>query len=611
MCGIAGMVQLRGAGPRDNNVVERMLESLRQRGPDDCGLFAAPRMAMGIRRLSIIDLANGHQPISNEDDTVHVVMNGELYSYVELRKELMREGHVFRTGSDTEVVVHGYESWGFEGLLRRLNGMFAIALHDVRTSTTFLARDRLGIKPLMYFEHGGNFLFASTIAALYASGHLAAEPDALATRLYLSRQFIPAPWTAIRGVRKLLPGTYLTVRAGRVIDPVSYWSLPHDLDHDRDPLEWQELLNDLIEDSVRVQMRADVPVGALLSGGLDSSIILGLMARHATGPVCAFNVRFPGERAFDESAFARMAAERFGARLYSIDVDAGALARDIDDAIVHLNEPVGDPAIVPSFSIAREARRHVKVVLTGEGADEIFSGYGYYRRVATTRGRAMRRLKACARGDHATGPSGYPCVMSARDIENLVPALGTAAELRDVTRELEKIWQSGGQHDAINDAASIDMGGWLPDDLLTKMDGMSMAHSLEARVPFLDHRVVETAMRIPGRLKRRGNNGKLILRQSFAGLLGNTLADREKHGFGVPLASWFRGSQRELLDRMTGQLDDVPWLDRNAVGRLLREHMAGRDHARALWVLYVLVRWHSAFGVSREEPAPAFFEKAL
>jgi asparagine synthase (glutamine-hydrolysing) len=593
MCGIAGMIDVDGRDSVDVTALERMVNALYLRGPDDHGTCVRPPVAMGIRRLSIIDLATGHQPISNEDDTIHVVLNGELYSYVELRAELLALGHTFRTHSDTEVLVHGYESWGLEGLLERLNGMFAFALYDEGAGTVHIARDRLGIKPLVYTQRDGVFYFASTIAALRASGKVPIEPDPLGVRLYLQQQFVPGPTTAIAGVRKLPPASYITVGRGRVAEPTRYWKLPAREDDRRSVSEWHTLLRTLVDDAVCKRMRADVEVGVFLSGGIDSSVVLGLMTRHTQKTVEAFTVGFKEEGGFDESPYARMAAERFGARLHPIDFDAARFGGDLRNIVGQLDEPIGDAACIPMFYLSREARRHVKVVLTGEGADELFAGYGYYRRLATPMARVMERAKRFTRGAAVSASSGYPYVMLPGDVDALTPAFGRSVNVEHAARALESRWTDSGGKDPLNTAARIDMGGWLVDDLLMKVDSTSMTYSLEARVPFLDHRVVEAAMTMPGRMKRTGRTGKVVLRDAFLDLLGADLAGRGKHGFSLPLASWFRGPLRSLLDQMEGSLDDVPWLDRRVVERLVAEHLAGRDRARLLWVLYVLITWYS------------------
>ncbi len=593
MCGIAGMIATSARDLPDNGVLDRMVAALRARGPDDVGTSIHRRVAIGMRRLSIIDVQTGHQPIANEDSSIEVVANGELYNYVELREELIGLGHRFRTGSDTEVIVHGYEQWGLDGFLRRVEGMFAFALHEIRSSTVHLVRDRLGIKPLVYAQHDGVLYFSSTVPSLLASGHVPLEPDPIGVRLYLQQQFTPGPTTVVAGVSKVPPGGIVSIVAGRVDEPRRYWSLPLPVTDTRSVAAWRETLVQLADDAVRKHMRADVDVGVLLSGGLDSSVVLGLMADLSERPIAAFTVGVAGS--FDETPFARMAAARFGATLHHTELTPAAFASTARDAIRHLTEPVGDPACVPLFQVARLARQHVKVVLTGEGADELFSGYGYYRRLASPRARALQHVKRFLTHGERSASSAYPYVMPSAAVRLLTPSFASAPSLARTRRALEAGWVGIGGGDAINRAARIDIHGFLADDLLPKVDSATMAHGLEARVPFLDHRVVEMALRIPGRLKRRGDVGKLVVRDTFRALIGNELTDRSKHGFNVPLAEWFRGPLRSMLTDMTASdLNATPWMDRGVVQAMVDRHLAGADHARELWTIYTLAAWYHA-----------------
>lgn len=594
MCGIAGIFDLTGHAHLDQPALERMVDALGMRGPDDQGTSVRPPVAIGMRRLSIIDVETGHQPLANEDGTVEVVANGELYNYVELREELVTLGHRFSTASDTEVLVHGYESWGLEGLLARLEGMFAFALHDVRRAALHLVRDRLGIKPLFYAERAGTVYFASTIPALMASDAIPLEPDLSAVRLYLRWQFTPGIATVVAGVRRVPAGTFVSVASDRVQEPQRYWPLPApDVDH-RSVAEWERLLQELTEDVVAKHMRSDVEVGVLLSGGLDSSIVLALMAVHSERPIKAFTA---GVSALDETEHAQKAAARFGATLHRTEFGADAFAASARAAVEQLTEPVGDPACVPLFDVARLARRHVKVVLSGEGADELFSGYGYYSRIASWSGRMVDGCRRIS-GDGRRAPSGFPYAMPASLVSALTPSLPAA-------RSLDNPADAPGPRDpdAINRACRADIAGFLENDLLPKVDSTSMAHGLEARVPFLDHRMVETALRIPGRLKRRGRTGKLVLRSAFQRLIGTELSGRQKHGFSLPLADWFRGPLRPLLGEVMDDLEGMPWLHHATVKRLIDEHQAGADHARALWNVYTLAAWHRA--LSRRPVSPA------
>jgi len=570
-----------------------MVATLFTRGPDDSGALVRPRVALGVRRLAVIDLANGHQPISNEDESVHVVLNGELYDHDDLRRELMLMGHRFRTRSDTEILVHGFEEWGIARLLQRLNGMFAFALYDERNATTYVARDRIGIKPLVYAHGCDTLYFASTIRALVASGHVPVAPDPLGIRLYIKHQFVPGVGTAIDGVQRVPPASYLAIRGGRVEPPRTYWSLPHGVDEKPGEAEWEERLREVLHAAVKRRMRADVSVGVFLSGGLDSSIVAGIMAQQAGAPVHAFTVGFGTHAGFDETPFARNAARRFGATLHHAECTPEQFARQAMGAAACLNEPVGDPACVPLLALSEVAAQHVTVVLSGEGADELFSGYGYYRRIGTRRARLLDQFKRVALGRTASAFSGYPYAMSAKQVQSLTPRFADAGNVGLVTQNLEKQWAGPNRRDRLHCASRVDIQGFLADDLLGKVDSTTMHYSLEARVPFLDHHVVETAMSMPGGIKRTGREGKKVLRRAFAPLIGTELAERNKHGFAVPLSLWFRGPMRSLLEDLGGRVArDLEWLDAVEVRRLIDAHLAGRDRSRVLWNLLVLTGWY-------------------
>lgn len=603
MCGIAGIVDLTDRGGPDAAMLDRMVEAMTHRGPDDRGVVVGPRIAMGMRRLSIIDVHGGHQPVENEDGSIRVVMNGELYSYLELRAELESYGHRFRTRSDTEVLVHGYEEWGLEGLLARLNGMFAFALQDEPTDTLILARDRLGMKPLVYTAVDGALFFASGLTALLASGRVAMDPDPTGVRLFLRHQFVPAPYTVLRGVAKLPPACYLVVRGGHVGEPVRYWRPPPTLDHAKRPEAWAAELRDLLEDAVRIHVRSDVEVGAFLSGGLDSSIIVGLMSRQAGTKVRAFSIGFE-DSGHDESRFAAAAAKRFGVELHHTQFRAEHLIDLVRERAGSLEEPLADPACLPTMLLAAEARRSVKVVLTGEGADELFAGYGYYRRFV-----GLRSLIAggISRANGRRSASGYPYAMTHALVERLTPDLppdGADAARAEERRAKEYLDGSRGL-DPLNRALRIDTAGWLPDDLLMKVDRATMAHGLEARVPFLDHRVVELAMRMPATVKVRDGAGKWVLRSAFRDLLPREVLQRPKHGFNVSLASWFRGPLRTLFseDFPKDAQSSAPWLSTKAIHELVARHVGGEeDLARPIWTAYALAVWFRDAAKRSDQP---------
>jgi len=609
MCGIAGIVSLTGDGMDDHAVLDRMVEAMRLRGPDDSGTSVTGRAALGMRRLSIIDLEHGHQPIESEDGSVCVIMNGELYSFPGVRKELEQEGHIFRTESDTEVLVHGYEEWGMEGLLERLNGMFAFVIHDRKDDIVYIARDRMGIKPLLYSVQGGQLYFASSLKALLVTGRVPVEPDPHGIRLYLFDQYIPAPLTALAGVKKLTPASYMRIDRGRLQEPVRYWSIPG-IESRAGDRDWQEELRELFEDAVRCHMISDVGVGVFLSGGLDSSLALSYMSELSSRKIKAFSVSVRHDHVYDESPFASEAAARFGAELISIPFTSDDAAATAARYIGYLDEPIADPAQLPTFALSELAHRHVKVVLSGEGADELFAGYNYYDRFVTLSGRLKGSLEGLRRrferssGDmdvterisgriNRSPVSGYPHVLPGQVCDSLLRDLPSDRTAEELQADLERKWIGRSAARGLDRALLVDSSGWLPDNLLMKVDRMSMAHSLEVRVPFLDYRLVELAARMPASLKRKGGTGKIIVRETFSGRLGATLAGRRKHGFDLPVGEWLRRQMRDLAeDTVREGLEGIPWIDRKAVTGILDAHMRGRaDLWRQVWLLFTLTGW--------------------
>ncbi len=614
MCGIAGIISLTSDGSADHEPLDRMIEAMHLRGPDDSGKAVTDRVAFGMRRLSIIDLEHGHQPIESEDGAVRVIMNGEIYSFPEVKKELEKAGHRFRTQADTEVLVHGYEEWGIEGLLGRLNGMFAFALHDMEKDIVFVARDRLGIKPLVYTVRDGQLYFASSIKALLMTGRVPVEPDPAGVRLYLYNQYIPAPYTVLAGVSKLPPASYMRIDRGKLSDPRVYWRISDRGEQERGR-DWHGELRDLFEDAVRCHMISDVEVGVFLSGGLDSSLVLSYMSEMSSHKVKAFSISVKHDNVYDESRYARMAAERFGADLIEIPFRPEDAVDAATRYIGHLDEPLADPAQLPTFILSELAHRHVKVVLSGEGADELFAGYDYYDRYATMSGRfrmsieGIRRRAAEAGGDagiverirkhtYRSTVSSYPHVLPGVICDRLVADLPSDRTTAELQAEVERGLVGGRKARGMDRALVADTGGWLPDNLLMKVDRMSMANSLEVRVPFLDYRLVELAAGIPARMKRRNRTGKVIVREAFADRLGDTLAARGKHGFSLPVGSWLQGLMRPLAeDTFDSGLAKMPWIDRAAVDEITGDLMAGRmDMWRQSWMLLTLAAWFDLAG---------------
>ena len=602
-----------------------MCEVIRHRGPDDEGIHVEAGVGLGMRRLSIIDLSTGQQPIHNEDRSVWLVFNGEIYNYRELRAELEAAGHAFYTSSDTEVIVHAYEQWG-EGAFRRLRGMFGIALWDRPRRTLLLARDRAGIKPLHFVERHGRLYFGSEIKSLIAAGAVEREIDLEALDHYLSFLYAPRDRSLFRNVRKLPPGHLLRWRDGRA-ELSKYWEVDAAEPFQGSEEEATTALRGILADAVRSHMISDVPLGAFLSGGVDSSIVVGLMAEASSTPVQTFSIGFD-EPQFDELEHARTVARHFGTEHHEFVVRPDGLSI-LDRLVEHFDEPFADSSAIPTWYVSEIARRHVTVVLSGDGGDELFGGYDRYLphpRVAQFDRLRIPGARTLAGAVWPALPHGFRGKNFLRHVsrddngryldsiaffqEDEKAALYTP----DVRRSLGH-WSAeaslGAQFQRFealphhSRMMRFDFETYLPDDVLTKVDRMSMAHSIESRVPLLDNLVIDFAATLPAHLKIASGRRKHILKESVRSLLPPGIIDRKKQGFGVPLGVWFRGG-------LTGVFSDVlrsprtrqrGYFDPAFVDRLMDEHLAGRrDHTLRLWQLMVFELWHRQY---LDAPSPA------
>ena len=615
MCGIAGIVRAPGEPP-SRETLDEMGLALAHRGPDDAARALYGRAGFAFRRLSIIDVAGGAQPIDNEDGTAHVVLNGEVYNHAELRAELEGRGHRFRTRSDVETVVHGYEEWG-DGVVARLRGMFAFALWDEPRQRLLLARDRLGKKPLVYHESGGRLSFASELRALLRDPEVPRRPDLGAIHRYLTLQYVPAPLTAFESVRKLPPAHLLVFEDGRA-RVERYWTLSFQPPLALDEAEAASEVRRLLRDAVRVRLMSEVPLGAFLSGGLDSSSVVALMAEF--GPVKTFSVGFEDED-YSELPYARQVAARYGTDHHEFVVKPDA-AEILPRLVEHYGEPFADSSALPTWYLARLTRQHVTVALNGDGGDELFAGYDRYR--ALTAYRLLARLPAGGGPARALAASAGT-TLPARVRRLLAAASSTPEEsyartvsvfapeevLRLYTPEMIAHTRGVDPYDGLRGAFAasdapdllgrtlhVDTLTYLPGDLLVKVDIATMAHGLEARSPLLDHPLVEFAARLPSRLKRRGSRGKRVLRRAVADLLPPAVLRRPKAGFGVPIGRWFGGELR-------GHLEDIllspaalgrGFFDPEAVRALVRSHRPGfRGRSAQLWALLMLELWCRRF----------------
>jgi asparagine synthase (glutamine-hydrolysing) len=630
MCGIAGF-----AGDNDGmcgderaQVLERMCRAIRHRGPDDQGTLVTEGAAIGMRRLSIIDLAGGHQPMAGEDGSVSLVFNGEIYNYRELKPELEGKGHRFVTNSDTETIVHAYEEFGAASV-GRLRGMFAFAVWDARRRELFVARDRAGKKPLYYtLTPRGTIVFGSELKSLLEHPEVTREVDPEALDAYVSLGYVPDPLCILRGFHKLPPGHHLTFREGRV-KVESYWDFEYTGVREAREGDYLEELRALLDEAVRVRLVADVPLGAFLSGGVDSSAIVGLMARHATGPVKTFSIGFE-EDSYDELRYARVAAKAFGTEHHEFVVTP-EVCRVVDELAWHLDEPFADSSAIPTYAVSKMAREHVKVVLSGDGGDELFAGYTRYGVDRSRRGfaklpRALREgvMRPVSRSlPHGAWGRNYLHNVSldpvARYLDSVsfITGLAKLSLYTDGLRarlggasSAEKIFAGHAARVSSGDPLDVllylDSKTYLPGDILTKVDRMSMAVSLEARVPLLDHKLIEFVTRIPPSLKMKGAETKHVFKRAVRGLVPDEILDRPKQGFGLPIQRWInqelRGRIREVLyDRVTIERG---YFERGYIDLLWQEHERGRrDNTGQLWSLFMLELWHRTFADSVKPPS--------
>jgi asparagine synthase (glutamine-hydrolysing) len=638
MCGITGIFDTQGRRPIDREALARMNASQLHRGPDDEGYHVEPGVGLAFRRLSIIDLTTGHQPLYNEDGSVGVIFNGEIYNYQALVTELIGLGHTFRTRSDTEVIVHAWEAWG-EDCVKRFRGMFGFALWDRNRETLFLARDRLGVKPLYYaLLPDGRLLFGSELKSLVAHGGFSMALDPRAVEEYFAFGYVPEPRTIFEGAQKLPPGHTLCVRRGeRVPEPREYWDVRFTCDNAIGEDDAAAELTERLTESVRLRMISDVPLGAFLSGGVDSSAVVAMMARTASGPVDTCSIAF-ADPAFDESAYARAVAERYHTRHFVDRVESDDY--DLVDVLARVyDEPYADSSAIPTYRVCQLARRHVTVALSGDGGDESFGGYRRYRmHLAEQRVRTLLPL-GLRRG--VFGPLGraYPkldwaprMLRAKTTFEALArDAVGAYFNSVSILREpmRRQLFSQAfrarlagyGAHEVFARHAAradtqdplalvqyLDLKTYLVGDINTKVDRAAMAHSLEVREPLMDHPLVEWLATLPASLKIRGQEGKYLLKRAMEPHLPQTVLYRPKMGFSVPLARWFRGPLRERLRESVqgARLADTGWFNARYLTHLVDAHESGeRDYSAPLWSLVMF----DAF-LRNMTQAPAFATEA-
>lgn len=625
MCGIVGKLNFNGH-PVDEGLIRRMCATIFHRGPDDEGFYLKNVVGIGMRRLSIIDLAGGHQPLSNEDGTIWIVYNGEVYNFLELRPELEARGHCFATNTDTEVIVHLYEELG-ERCVTRLNGMFAFAIWDENRRRLLLARDRLGKKPLHYALTGDGLIFASEIAAILDDPSIERRLNVEALQHYLRLWYTPGPQTMFQGVMKLPPAHTLVWEGGQT-RTARYWDVDFSTKLDLSEDEWTERVLALLDDSVRRRLISDVALGALLSGGIDSSLVVALMRRHSSRPVKTFAIGFDDE-AYDELPYARAAAQHLGTEHYDeiVRPDAAAV---LPKLIRHYGEPFADESCIPTYYVARMTRQHVIVALSGDGGDESFGGYPRVARhvtfdpVSSLRGLMSEQARALARSPRAAGLSaqrwrgfGNELAFRVREIADPLERYANAwtvwkdgvqdiltLEVRaqvgtgQTLAALRDPWKRSQGWDPFDRLLYLDIATYLPDDLQVKIDIASMAASLEVRAPFLDYRLVELAASMPASFKFSNGQTKVLLRKLAAGFLPPDIVRRGKQGFSVPIATWLRGELRPMMEDL---LLDAACRQRGifepaVVEHLVRTHLSGqRDFCRHVWPLLIFELWYRTF----------------
>lgn len=630
MCGITGFVDQSPTLEPDvrASVLDRMCRVIRHRGPDDQGTFVSGGVCLGMRRLSIIDLAGGHQPMSGEDGSVTIVFNGEIYNYRELQLDLESRGHQFQTHSDTEAIVHAYEEYG-ASCVEHLRGMFAFAIWDERKRTLFIARDRAGKKPLYYTATPqGTLVFGSELKSLLEHPEVERELNVEALDAYLSFGYVPDPLSILRGVHKLPPGHHLTFRNGR-IKIQQYWDFRYEETKERDAEDYLEELLALLDEAVRVRLVSDVPLGAFLSGGIDSSTIVGLMSRHTDRPVKTFSIGFH-EDGYDELKYARIAARRFNTEHHEFIVTP-EICHIVDELAWHLDEPFADSSAIPTYAVSKLAREHVTVVLSGDGGDELFAGYTRYA-IDRKRSGFARLPRALRKGlmqplsqnlPHGAWGRNYLHNVSLDPLSRYLDSISFFNALNkrslytaDFRSQLngetfaatlfKEYARRVSSNEPLDTLLYLDSKTYLPGDILTKVDRMTMAASLEARVPLLDHKLIEFVTRIPARMKMKGLDTKHIFKRAVRGLVPDEILNRTKQGFGLPIQKWINQELRSyikdvLFDRRT---KDRGYFKQDYIELLYDEHdRARRDNTGPLWALFMLELWHRTFLDAPKESA--------
>lgn len=612
MCGFAGRINFNKKTQIDRTLIKSMCDAIKHRGPDDEGFFIENNVGLGHRRLSIIDLNTGHQPMFNEDGSIVVVYNGEIYNFPELRKELLDKGHKFQSKTDTEVIIHLYEEY-HESCLHKMNGMFSFALWDGQNEKLFLARDRIGIKPLLYSADDEKIVFGSELKAIIKDRSVSREIDFNSIDNYLRYGYIPSPHSIFKKVKKLLPGHYLTVQRGK-LKIEQYWDIKYEYKYRSDEEDAENILS-LLRSSVEMRLISDVPFGAFLSGGIDSSSVVALMSQISNMPVKTFSIGFEEDN-FNELDDARFIAKTFNTEHYEEIVHPDSI-KLLPDLVNFYDEPFADSSAVPTYYVSALASRHVKMILSGDGGDELFAGYLRY--LPSERDRMFLRLPEYIRRNvlgtiGRIMPRSFPGrnyfrYISQGDMERYLMSAGCFSEDRrnelysgefsaSIERQDQDYAAKVADKDIVTQYLYQDSKHYLPDDILVKVDRASMAKSIEVRVPILDYRLIEYAATIPPEKKIRKDEQKAIFKKAVRNLLPDRVFTKKKQGFGVPLEKWFRGELKDFAyeNLLSKDASERGYFQMKQVRYLLDEHQSGnRDNSHYIWTLLFLELWHRQF----------------
>lgn len=617
MCGICGIVAFDKEQRIPYELIQEMNDQLEHRGPDDQGYYIKFNVALGHHRLSIIDLEGGHQPIANEDGSIWIVFNGEIFNHKELRIELEEKGHKFQTLSDTETIIHAYEEYG-NACSEKLRGMFAFAIWDERQHSLLLARDRLGKKPLYYYQGREFLVFASEIKSLLAHPSVKAEIDLVALDYYLSLRYVPGPLTMFKNIFKLQPG-HMLICNKKGISIEKYWELNF---HERTARSLEEETEEfyfLLKDCVKMRLMSEVPLGVFLSGGLDSSSIVALMSELGVSKIKTFSIGYQGDNEINELKYAQIVARHFNTEHYEFKLNPQIFNEFIGDLVWYMDEPVADTACIPLYFISQLARKHAKVVLSGEGADELLAGYSIYQRMqiiekmhkfyypfTSILHKLYKKLSPSSRITKLLKLAKLPFESRYRGVSNaldddlkdsiyLSHSLNTKA---DIDSHFAKYYQTNKNTGLVNQMLFVDTKVWLPDDLLIKADKMTMANSQELRTPFLDHKLMEYAAGLPRSLKLRGRTGKFLLKRAMAGKLPSEIINRTKQGFPTPIKRWFANElgEQTRATLLSPNSRVRRYFNMDKILSLLNEHKSGYiDRKEELFTLLIFEHWHRCF----------------